>query len=61
MGISPNFCHCATHLFPLGTRLRFHKGPNVEWQEAEDVMESDEDSDDEGETQSNPMKVIMYT
>lgn len=49
------------HLFPLGTRLRFHKGPNVEWQEAEDVMESDEDSEDEGETQSNPMKVIVYT
>lgn len=48
-------------LFPPGTRLRFHKGPNVEWQEAEDVIESDEDSDDEGETQSNPMKVLMHT
>lgn len=51
----------ANCLFPPGTRLRFHKGPNVEWQEAEDVLESDEDSDDEGETRSNPMKVIMHT
>ncbi len=33
----------------------------MEWQDAEDVMESDEDSEDERGTQSNPMKVMMYT
>lgn len=29
----------------------------MEWQDAEDVMDSDEDSEDEGGSQSNPMKV----
>lgn len=29
----------------------------MEWQDAEDVMDSDEDSDDEGRSLSNPMKV----
>lgn len=31
----------------LGTRLRFHRGPNVEWQEADELGDSDDDSDDE--------------
>lgn len=30
-----------------GTRLRFHRGPNVEWQEADELGDSDEDSDDD--------------
>lgn len=30
-----------------GTRLRFHRGPNVEWQDADELGDSDEDSDDE--------------
>uniref|UniRef100_A0A8C1IJZ0 HMG-box transcription factor 1 n=1 Tax=Cyprinus carpio TaxID=7962 RepID=A0A8C1IJZ0_CYPCA len=59
LGWSHSWPSTAWHCFLKGTRLRFHKGPNVEWQDAEDVMESDEDSDDEGGTQSNPMKVKM--
>lgn len=31
----------------LGTRLRFHRGPNVEWQEADELGDSDDDSDDD--------------
>lgn len=31
----------------LGTRLRFHRGPNVEWQEADELRDSDDDSDDD--------------
>ncbi|XP_062338739.1 HMG box-containing protein 1-like isoform X1 [Osmerus eperlanus] len=38
-----------------GTRLRFHKGPNMEWQDADD-LESDNDSDNEGETEPHPLK-----
>lgn len=44
--------------FPAGTRLRFHKGPNVEWQEVEDFVESEEESDDEGGMHLSPLKVI---
>lgn len=41
-----------------GTRLRFHKGPNVEWQEVEDFAESEDESDDEGGMHPSPLKVI---
>ncbi|XP_030627287.1 HMG box-containing protein 1 [Chanos chanos] len=44
------------HCFLKGTRLRFHKGPNVEWQDVEDLVESDDESDDEGRTQSSSLK-----
>ncbi|XP_061533088.1 HMG box-containing protein 1 isoform X1 [Phycodurus eques] len=37
----------AWHCFLKGTRLRFHRGPNVEWQEADELGDSDEDSDDD--------------
>ncbi|XP_056596373.1 HMG box-containing protein 1 isoform X3 [Triplophysa dalaica] len=57
LGWSHSWPSTAWHCFLKGTRLRFHKGVNVEWQEAEDVMDSDEDSEDEGGSQSNPMKV----
>lgn len=56
LGWSHSWPSTAWHCFLKGTRLRFHKGPNVEWQEADDVLESDEDSDDERGAQSNPMK-----
>lgn len=42
----------------LGTRLRFHRGPNVEWQEADELRDSDDDSDDEM-MQSSPLKVAF--
>lgn len=35
-----------------GTRLRFHRGLNVEWQEADEL--SDDDSDDETMMPSSP-------
>ncbi|CAL9696849.1 unnamed protein product [Knipowitschia caucasica] len=37
----------AWHCFLKGTRLRFHRGPNVEWQEADELGYSDDDSDEE--------------
>lgn len=42
----------------LGTRLRFHRGPNVEWQEADELRDSDDDSDDEM-MQSSSLKVAF--
>ncbi|XP_065133500.1 HMG box-containing protein 1 isoform X1 [Paramisgurnus dabryanus] len=56
LGWSHSWPSTAWHCFLKGTRLRFHKGLNVEWQDAEDVLESDDDSDDEGRSQSNPIK-----
>ncbi|MEQ2272261.1 hypothetical protein XENORESO_017667, partial [Xenotaenia resolanae] len=43
--------HCCTD--NSGTRLRFHRGPNVEWQEADELGDSDDDSDDENMSQSS--------
>lgn len=37
-----------------GTRLRFHRGPNVEWQEADELGDSDDDSDDDTMMPSSP-------
>lgn len=42
-----------------GTRLQFHKGSSVEWQDAEELV-SDEDSDDETEAISHPLKVHTH-
>ncbi|KAK1788872.1 hypothetical protein P4O66_015787 [Electrophorus voltai] len=38
------------------TRLRFHKGPNMEWQDVEDLAESEEESDDDGGLHISPVK-----
>ncbi|XP_046890392.1 HMG box-containing protein 1 [Hypomesus transpacificus] len=47
MGWSHSWPSTAWHCFLKGTRLRFHRGPNVEWQEAEDLVDSEDESDDE--------------
>ncbi|XP_029317805.1 HMG box-containing protein 1-like isoform X3 [Cottoperca gobio] len=38
----------AWHCFLKGTRLRFHTGSNVEWQDVEDLDNTEEDCGDEG-------------
>lgn len=45
----------------LGTRLRFHRGPNVEWQEADELRDSDDDSDDEMMPSSSRKVAIVYS
>ena len=40
-----------------GTRLRFHRGLNKEWQEAEDLGDSDDESDDERRMPFTSLKV----
>lgn len=54
-----DWCHSwpptSWHCFLKGTRLRFHKGPSVEWLDAEELGSEDE-SDDEGETAPHPLK-----
>ncbi|XP_010901522.1 HMG box-containing protein 1 [Esox lucius] len=47
MGWSHSWPTTAWNCFLKGTRLRFHKGPNKEWQEAEDLGDSGDESDDE--------------
>ncbi|KAM9814461.1 HMG box-containing protein 1 isoform 2-T2 [Syngnathus typhle] len=47
MAWSHSWPSTAWHCFLKGTRLRFHRGPNVEWQEAEELGDSDEDSDED--------------
>lgn len=49
-------------ILQLGTRLRFHRGPNVEWQEADELGDSDDDSDDDSMmASSSSIKVkIIY-
>lgn len=43
-----------------GTRLRFHRGPNVEWQEADELRDSDDESDDETMMPSSfSLKVLL--
>ena len=42
---------------PSGTRLRFHRGSNVEWQDADDLRDSDDDSDDESMMVCTSLKV----
>lgn len=55
MGWSHSWPPTAWHCFLKGTRLRFHKGSSVEWQDAEELV-SDEDSDDEAEATTHPLK-----
>ncbi|XP_061780563.1 HMG box-containing protein 1 [Nerophis lumbriciformis] len=47
MAWSHSWPSTAWHCFLKGTRLRFHRGPNVEWQEADELRDSDEDSEEE--------------
>uniref|UniRef100_A0A665UNQ2 HMG box-containing protein 1 n=1 Tax=Echeneis naucrates TaxID=173247 RepID=A0A665UNQ2_ECHNA len=47
MAWSHSWPSTAWHCFLKGTRLRFHRGPNVEWQEADELRDSDDDSDEE--------------
>ncbi|XP_053283397.1 HMG box-containing protein 1 [Pleuronectes platessa] len=47
MAWSHSWPSTAWHCFLKGTRLRFHRGPNVEWQEADELRDSDDDSEDE--------------
>uniref|UniRef100_A0A8C7V3W5 HMG box-containing protein 1 n=1 Tax=Oncorhynchus mykiss TaxID=8022 RepID=A0A8C7V3W5_ONCMY len=47
MGWSNSWPLTAWHCFLKGTRLRFHRGSNKEWQEAEDLGDSDDESDDD--------------
>uniref|UniRef100_A0A3Q3DDQ2 HMG box-containing protein 1 n=1 Tax=Hippocampus comes TaxID=109280 RepID=A0A3Q3DDQ2_HIPCM len=53
MAWSHSWPSTAWHCFLKGTRLRFHRGPNVEWQEADELGDSDEDWDDESLTPSS--------
>ncbi|XP_068614362.1 HMG box-containing protein 1-like [Brachionichthys hirsutus] len=54
MAWSHSWPSTAWHCFLKGTRLRFHRGPNVEWQEADELADSDEDSDDDSRIPSSP-------
>ncbi|XP_028814178.1 HMG box-containing protein 1 [Denticeps clupeoides] len=56
MGWSHSWPSTAWHCFLKGTRLRFHKGCNVEWQDVEDLGDSEDESDDEGGMSSNSHK-----
>ncbi|KAL7858282.1 hypothetical protein AOLI_G00183840 [Acnodon oligacanthus] len=56
MGWSHSWPSTVWHCFLKGTRLRFHKGPNVEWQDVEDLAESEDESDDEGGMHLSPIK-----
>lgn len=47
MAWSHSWPSTAWHCFLKGTRLRFHRGHNVEWQDAGDLRDSDDDSDDD--------------
>ncbi|XP_068442176.1 HMG box-containing protein 1-like isoform X2 [Clinocottus analis] len=47
MGWSFSCPPTAWHCFLKGTRLRFHRGSNVEWQDVEGLDSSEEDSGDE--------------
>uniref|UniRef100_A0A8K9X917 HMG box-containing protein 1 n=1 Tax=Oncorhynchus mykiss TaxID=8022 RepID=A0A8K9X917_ONCMY len=55
MGWSHSWPPTAWHCFLKGTRLQFHKGSSVEWQDAEELV-SDQDLDDETEAISHPLK-----
>uniref|UniRef100_A0A3Q3WFK6 HMG box-containing protein 1 n=1 Tax=Mola mola TaxID=94237 RepID=A0A3Q3WFK6_MOLML len=58
MAWSHSWPSTAWHCF-LKTRLRFHRGPNVEWQEADELGDSDDDSDDE-RYGSDGLKLISH-
>ncbi|XP_044199782.1 HMG box-containing protein 1-like [Thunnus albacares] len=52
MGWSFSCPPTAWHCFLKGTRLRFHSGSNVEWQDVEDLDSGEEDSGDEEQSRS---------
>ncbi|XP_078137514.1 HMG box-containing protein 1-like [Sander vitreus] len=52
MGWSFSCPPTAWHCFLKGTRLRFHRGSNVEWQDVEDLDSAQEDSGDEEQPRS---------
>ncbi|KAJ8261861.1 hypothetical protein GJAV_G00159300 [Gymnothorax javanicus] len=56
MGWSHSWPSTVWHCFLKGTRLRFHKGSNIEWQDVEDLGDSEDESDDERETLSHSLK-----
>ncbi|XP_035281176.1 HMG box-containing protein 1-like isoform X1 [Anguilla anguilla] len=56
MGWSHSWPSTAWHCFLKGTRLRFHRGPNVEWQDVEELGDSDDESEDEREALSPSLK-----
>ncbi|XP_034734778.1 HMG box-containing protein 1 isoform X1 [Etheostoma cragini] len=60
MAWSHNWPSTAWHCFLKGTRLRFHRGPNVEWQEADELRDSDDDSDDETMMPSSSSFKVRY-
>ncbi|XP_042562280.1 HMG box-containing protein 1 isoform X1 [Clupea harengus] len=52
MGWSHSWPSTVWHCFLKGTRVRFHKGSNLEWQDVEDLCHSDDESDDDGRMSS---------
>lgn len=44
----------------LGTRLRFHRGSNVEWQDVEDLDSGEEDYGDEDKSRSLKVHYIQH-
>uniref|UniRef100_A0A668S1P2 HMG box-containing protein 1 n=1 Tax=Oreochromis aureus TaxID=47969 RepID=A0A668S1P2_OREAU len=60
MAWSHSWPSTAWHCFLKGTRLRFHRGPNVEWQEADELGDSDDDSDDESIYGSDGLKLVNH-
>ncbi|KAG7454550.1 hypothetical protein MATL_G00260970 [Megalops atlanticus] len=56
VGWSQSWPSTVWHCFLKGTRLRFHRGSNVEWQDVEDLCDSEDESEDERETPSHPLK-----
>ncbi|KAL4656738.1 HMG box-containing protein 1 isoform X1 [Arapaima gigas] len=56
LGWSHSWPPTVWHCFLKGTRLRFHKGPSVEWQDVEDLAELDDESGDEVDPGCNSLK-----
>ncbi|KAI1882128.1 hypothetical protein AGOR_G00247490 [Albula goreensis] len=56
VGWSHSWPSTTWHCFLKGTRLRFHRGRSVEWQDAEDLCVSDNESEDERDASSLSFK-----
>ncbi|XP_039617128.1 HMG box-containing protein 1 isoform X1 [Polypterus senegalus] len=56
LGWSHSWPSTVWHCFLKGSRLRFHKGHNVEWQDVEDVADSEDEFEEEGDSQSHSLK-----
>ncbi|XP_056133647.1 HMG box-containing protein 1-like [Lampris incognitus] len=52
MGWRHSWPPTAWHCFLKGTRLYFHRGPQMDWQDAEDLVSGEEDFSDEEEADS---------